>query len=290
LLFAKKIKKFISIPHIHLAISVNRKIENFRTKRASLCKGWRDYVFFVKRIKKKYWIFKETEMENFLTKNGNLFGAEFSYFRPLFWRGVLSQMQGFCLALYHRNIEIFRGLGTRQVTQQLGKGTAKKRIELSFGKWAIIDAEDYDRLSMYNWCAVRMGQNWYAKTLKRDGMSLAMHRLITNAPKYLVVDHMDHNGLNNRKSNLRLCTPAQNQYNARPIPGGTSKHKGVCRDRKSKKYRALIGHKSKRYHLGCFDNEDDAGRAYDRKAIELFGEFAYLNFPDEDYGPGGGGF
>jgi hypothetical protein len=163
-------------------------------------------------------------------------------------------------------------------------------IELSFGKFSVIDAEDYDRVSQYNWCSVKMGQNWYAKAFRTDGTHLSMHRLITNAPKHLVVDHRDHNGLNNQKSNLRLCTPSQNQHNARPNPGGSSRHKGVYREKKTKKYRATIGHRSKRYHIGCFDNEDDAGRAYDRKAIELFGEFAYLNFPDEDYGRGGAGF
>ena len=161
------------------------------------------------------------------------------------------------------------------------KETAKKRIELSWGKFAIVDVEDFERVNSYKWCSVRMGQVWYAQTLSPDGSHLSMHRLITNAPKQLIVDHKDHNGLNNRRSNLRLCTQQQNIYNRRPQSGGSSRHKGVHWDKKFNQYRAKICHKSKQYHLGRFDNEDDAGRAYDRKAIELFGEFAYLNFPED---------
>ena len=107
-----------------------------------------------------------------------------------------------------------------------------------------------------------------------------MHRLIMDEPKGLIVDHRDHNGLNNRRSNLRLCTNAQNQYNRLPLKGGTSRHKGVCWCKSHNKFNAYIYQRSKRYHLGWFVNEDDAARAYDKKARELFGEYAYLNFPD----------
>ena len=155
-----------------------------------------------------------------------------------------------------------------------------RKVELSFGKVAIVDAEDFERLKDYKWCAVmRKDEPWYAKTLNLEGNLRSMHRLVMNAPKGMLVDHIDHDGLNNRKSNLRICTCAQNVHNRRPCKGGTSRHKGVYWDKQHKKYRAAIGHKSKRYNLGRFDNEDDAGRAYDKKAKELFGEFAYLNFP-----------
>ena len=154
-----------------------------------------------------------------------------------------------------------------------------KTLELTFGKFAIIDAADYDRVKDFKWCTVQKDSTFYAKTLRTNGSHLSLHRLITNAPKHLVVDHINHNGLDNRKTNLRLCTPAQNQQNARPRTGGTSRHKGVHWDKRRKKYIVQVGHRSKRYNLGGFENEDDAGRAYDKKAKELFGEFAYLNFP-----------
>ncbi len=154
-------------------------------------------------------------------------------------------------------------------------------IELSYDKYTIVDAEDYDRLSKYKWCAVRTGQNWYAKTLDQNGYRLILHRLITDAPKGLIVDHINHNGLDNRKSNLRLCTHQQNNYNQRPYPGKTSRFKGVCLDKRRNKFIARIQIYGKRIHLGCFHDEIEAAKAYDKKAKELFGEFAYLNFPDQ---------
>ncbi len=97
----------------------------------------------------------------------------------------------------------------------------------------------------------------------------------------LVVDHINHNGLDNRKENLRICTVAENCRNSRPSKrkNKLSKYKGVSFDKKRKVYRVLIWHNKKQYFLGTFKNETEAAKAYDRKARELFGEFAYLNFP-----------
>ena len=106
-----------------------------------------------------------------------------------------------------------------------------------------------------------------------------MHREIMHAPKGMVVDHIDGNSLNNRRSNLRLCTVSQNHQNRRRTYG-SSKYKGAWWDKRRNKWVAAITFKGKYIYLGFFDNEIDAGKAYDRKAAELFGEFAYLNFPD----------
>lgn len=106
-----------------------------------------------------------------------------------------------------------------------------------------------------------------------------MHRVIMGEPRGLVVDHIDGNSLNNRRSNLRVCTVSQNHQNQR-FRGGLSRYKGVCFLKKINKWRANIGFDGRRMHIGCFDNEVDAAKAYDRKAGELFGEFAYLNFPE----------
>jgi len=124
---------------------------------------------------------------------------------------------------------------------------------------------------------VRSNCTFYA--VRADGNTkTSMHREIMNAPKGLDVDHIDGNGLNNRKSNLRLCTHAENVHNSRPMRNGSSKYKGVCWHKTYKKWYSSIGKTGKRFYLGRFDNEIDAALAYDKKAKELFGEFAYLNF------------
>jgi hypothetical protein len=94
-----------------------------------------------------------------------------------------------------------------------------------------------------------------------------------------IVDHKDGNGLNNCRDNLRVCTQRQNQANRRS-DGGASRFVGVRRY--GDKWRATIQYRGKVYHLGVFDDEVEAAKARDRKAWELHGEFAYLNFP-KDY-------
>jgi len=154
-----------------------------------------------------------------------------------------------------------------------------KLIPLTMGKVAIVDAEDYERLNEDKWYAIKTPYTYYAgRTSRRK--HIRMHREIMRAPRHLVCDHRDHNGLDNRKSNLRLCTQGQNLQNRRGSRGKTSRHKGVYYCRRDKVFGASICLNSKRYRLGYFKNEDDVGRAYDKKVIELFGEFAFLNFPD----------
>jgi len=98
------------------------------------------------------------------------------------------------------------------------------------------------------------------------------------APNHLFVDHIDHNGLNNRRSNLRLCTLAQNNRNM-VSRTGSSKYKGVCWHGGTKKWNAKIRLNRKCYHIGLFTDEIAAAKAYDKKAKELHGQFACLNFP-----------
>ena len=155
-----------------------------------------------------------------------------------------------------------------------------KLIPLTQDKFAIVDAEDYGWLSKYKWHASKDRRNYYAKRRGPHGI-VTMHRVILNAPAGLVVDHINHNGLDNRKANLRLCTVAQNNRNARPCtgPNKTSKYKGVSFDKNRNRFAASIKHHRKIYFLGRFKNETDAAKAYDKAAKKYFGEFAYLNFP-----------
>lgn len=107
-----------------------------------------------------------------------------------------------------------------------------------------------------------------------------MHRLIMSPPDDMEIDHIDNDGLNNRKSNLRIVSRAQNRYNARPNfnKTGTSKFKGVSWQRDENKWLVQIqlGHKT--IHIGRFKDEIEAARAYDKKAKEVFGEYAWTNF------------
>ena len=156
---------------------------------------------------------------------------------------------------------------------------AVRRIPLTRGKFALVDAGDYYRLVKFPWAANKGGNTFYAART-HNSKKLMMHRVIMNPPSHLFVDHIDHNGLNNCKSNLRLCTPAQNRYNL-ISKKGNSKYKGVHWKRSRKKWAAAIQLNRKIYHIGHFTDEIAAARAYDERARELHGEFACLNFPPE---------
>ncbi len=154
---------------------------------------------------------------------------------------------------------------------------APRLIPLTRGQFAIVDAEDYPQLSQYTWFAEGTPKNYYA-VRKQNGKSIKMHRQITNAPDHLVVDHIDHSGLNNRNENLRPCTFAQNCRNLRSTAKKTSKYKGVYWHKGQKKWAAQITSNKKSHHLGYFSNETDAAHAYDKAARKFHGKYAALNF------------
>ncbi len=155
-------------------------------------------------------------------------------------------------------------------------------IPLTKGKFAIVDAADYEWLSQWKWCAKKGLNTWYAvRRSSKTGQKTLMHRLITGAPDHLLVDHINRNGLNNTQKNLRPCTHTQNMHNQGPRRNSSSKYKGVQWHKGSKAFVAIITCDGKRYHLGSFKDEIEAAKAYDKKAKLLFEEFAYLNFPDE---------
>lgn len=179
-------------------------------------------------------------------------------------------MGGFC---DHRRQGRLRAVAS---AGPLDPGT--RLIAVKGGLFALVDACDYEMLSKYQWYARHTPTTCYAVT-QLKGRETSMHRLIMDAPKGLIVDHIDHNGMNNRRKNLRLCTAAQNIYNCRPRKGNTSEYKSVSWNTAKKKFCAKISFDRKQYSLGYFTDEKEAARAYDKKANEFFGEFAYLNFP-----------
>lgn len=158
-----------------------------------------------------------------------------------------------------------------------------KEILTNNGMVALVDDEDFERLSAYKWRAVKQCRVWYAVAtveIPPYGKSCGMHRLILSPPGRVGVDHRNGNGLDNQKHNLRLANDSQNQANRRNLTLNTSGFRGVCFNKKSNRWQSQIKYLGKNLYLGLFDSIEDAARAYDAKAIELFGEFASPNFPE----------
>lgn len=161
----------------------------------------------------------------------------------------------------------------------------KIKIPLSQGKEAIIDECDAPDILPFRWHAQHRrrkscGDVWYAarnvKTSKGFTI-IKMHRVIMNAPAGFDVDHIDSNGLNNTRKNLRVCTKSQNAQNSRKRKGTSSRFVGVDYRRDIEKWQARVKSNNVRVHLGCFENEIQAASAYNAKAKELFGQYARLN-------------
>ncbi len=155
-----------------------------------------------------------------------------------------------------------------------------KQIPLSQGKFALVDDEDYDWLMQWKWFfSARYAKRTINKSKKHNiekTSNFFMHRAIIVPPLDLFADHIDGNGLNNQRSNLRIVTKSQNRGNSkRALSNESSKYKGVFFAKDRNKWRAKIG----RTHLGAFETEVDAASAYDDAAREYWGRYAKLNFP-----------
>lgn len=143
-------------------------------------------------------------------------------------------------------------------------------LPVSKGKYfTIIDKSDYHLIEGKNLSITPNGYITFTFKKKR----ILLHRLIMDAPDGMVVDHRNHDTKDNRRENLRLCTHAENGKNKRP--SGLRKYKGVTKQANG--YACLMNIKKKFTHLGTYDTPEEAALAYNRKATELFGEFACLN-------------
>lgn len=152
------------------------------------------------------------------------------------------------------------------------------------GSVCLISPEDLDHLAGKAWTCVGTGIKRYMHNRERVGNRrpvVSMHRIIMAAAKAEQVDHINHNGLDNRRSNLRLATPALNTANRRFRPKDSERYLGVwpVRNKSGTKYRAVVCRDNKLVDLGRFTSAVDAARARDLAAREFFGEFATLNFP-----------
>jgi len=143
------------------------------------------------------------------------------------------------------------------------------------GKFALVDDDDFEKFGHLRW---HSSEGYVARASKQLRKNILLSREIMNAKIGEQVDHKDGNKLNNQKSNLRICTSLQNNKNLPKRNRGNNTFKGVTWDKKNKKWLASIVCNRKYIHIGRFNDEVLAAKAYDTKAIELHGEFARLNF------------
>lgn len=155
-------------------------------------------------------------------------------------------------------------------------------IPLTNNQYAMIDEEDFEKVNRISW-HVRKGPKPYArgsiwnKKLKKNRL-VYMHRYILDVlDTEDEIDHIDGNGLNNQRSNLRFCTKSQNNHNVPKKPNSLSKYKGVTYQKDRKKWAAMITVNYKSIFLGRFRTESDAAHAYNLAAIKYFGKSARLN-------------
>lgn len=156
-----------------------------------------------------------------------------------------------------------------------------KEIKLSQGLVAKVDDDDFVKLSNFTWYASK-NRKYYARRhqmINGKKSKVYMHREIMEVTEpELFVDHIDGDGLNNTRANLRVASHSENLANVPKRNGTSSKFRGVNYKKSTGKWQVQIQHNNKLYWVGSFDSEIEAAKAYDKKAVELFGEFAQLNF------------
>lgn len=158
-----------------------------------------------------------------------------------------------------------------------------KEILLTKGKVALVDDEDFDRVNQFKWAASRgRGDVWYAKRFVSQRNYVVTYQRLQNfiLPCEILIDHIDCDGLNNQRHNLRPATHAQNNANQRKQLGRSSVFKGVSWNPRNRNWNAHITHERVKIHLGCYESEIAAAHSYDYAAKIYFGEFARLNFPE----------
>jgi hypothetical protein len=254
--------------------------------------------FFTVFLTKSYgnqWAKKGTEFRIKRDRWGNYRGACFFAPRPkpaaIITNQLLTNRGGAGIIKYTLKIELPNRIEGILVLPLLlyrwiWYGYGFRRIRLGGGKFALVDAEDYYHLAMYRWRAVRDGQQFYATRSFRtkDGKKrkILMHRQIMKVRWDVLVDHVNRNGLDNRRANLRPATASQNARNRSKISSRktVSRFKGIAACVGRRGWQARIRVDGKLRFLGYYYDEVEAAKAYDRAARKYHGEFAALNIPD----------
>lgn len=144
-----------------------------------------------------------------------------------------------------------------------------------------MDDADYEELNKYKWSLGGSHSSYAVRCTGKAGARkwIYMHRAIMNTPAGMDTDHINRNRLDNRRCNLRICTRSENNGNRIGRPNSKSKYRGVWPVGPNR-WVSQIAFKKQRYTVGSFRTEEEAARAWDSKARELFGKFARVNFPD----------
>jgi hypothetical protein len=152
-----------------------------------------------------------------------------------------------------------------------------KKIKLSQGKITLVDNSDFEYLSKFKWHAHERHGHWYALRTGIKGKVIRMHRVIIKANQNKMVDHINGDGLDNRRKNLRIATQSENARNAIKRNIGSSKYKGVGWHKASNKWCAKISFNKKDIWLGLFHSENKAAQAYNQAARKFHKNFAKEN-------------
>ena len=164
-------------------------------------------------------------------------------------------------------------------------GFPYRKIYLGESEWAILDQQDYYTFGNFKWSLGGNGKKFYAVRGVKDEIGeikiVRLHRQIIEAPDGLLVDHRNGNGLDNRRTNLRIATQSQNMQNRQKRKNSTSRFIGVWFVKNKNRWESRITYQGKRIWLGRFDNEIEAAKTYDAAARKYHGEFARLNFMEE---------
>jgi len=156
-----------------------------------------------------------------------------------------------------------------------------KLIPLTQGYFTKVDNDDFNKFAIYRWFSIKSRNGIRpSRQISVNGkiIQIQLSRAIMKFPENMQVDHINGDTLDNRKCNLRICTPSENSHNRKKSAFNTSGYKGVSWDKRNKKWRVMISCNNKQYYLGLFIDKIKAAKKYDIKAKELHKEFANLNF------------
>lgn len=160
-----------------------------------------------------------------------------------------------------------------------------KEISLTQGKVALVDDADYEYLTLFNWQGSEDKNTWYAKRAAKQAngraTTVSMHREILSVARGVYVDHIDGDGLNNQRHNLRQCTAQQNQFNARTRTDNASGYKNVYWHKREGRWCTHITINGKLRHIGSFLTIKEAVNAYNEMASKHYGEFARLTLLED---------